>query len=328
MAIKTNTALTYSAVGNREDLTDVITNISPEETPFMANAGRGPAAEGIKMEWLQDSLADAADDNDQLEGQDYDSAGLAAVTPRVRVGNYCQIAAKTVIVSGTQDAVNKAGISGSELNYQVALRGRELKRDMEKGLLANKGAAAGNSTTARKTGAVLAWLFTNTNFDAATTPGEDPVHVGGIPTDTRTDGTQRSFTEDILKDVIAQCWSSGGKPTTIMLNAFLKGVFSGFAGIAEQRAMAPKRAQATIIGAADVYVSDFGELTAVPNRFMRTRDALVFDWDYWKISYLRPFKVQDLAKTGDASKKLLLAEYGLRCLHEASSGGAFDLTDS
>lgn len=320
MAIKTNTFTSYSSIGNREDLSDVISNISPTDTPFQSMAGKGPDAQNTFFEWQIDALDVVDTANAKLEGDDYDSAGLTAVTPTTRVGNYCQISAKTIILSGTQQKVRKAGRK-SELAYQIAKRGKELKRDMEGILLSNQAAVAGNSTTARKTGSLLAFIKSNDVFGAT---GASPVYTS-IPNAARTDGTQQDITEARFKSVVQLVYSSGGTPKVAMLGPVNKMNFSKFAGIAQTRFDVKSSKPSTIIGAADVYVSDFGNITVVPNRFQRERDMFVLDPDFFSISYLRPFITEDLAKTGDADKKLLLAEYGLRVENEAALGSLNDL---
>lgn len=325
MAIATNTFLTYAAKGIREDLSNVIYSISPEETPFVNNVGKGSIS-SVSYDWQTDTLATAAA-NAQLEG---DETSYDAVVATVRLQNFAQISRKSVVISGTEEKVNKAGRK-SEVAYQIAKRGAELKRDIEFVCLSNQAAVTGDSSTARKTGSLTAFLKTNTNFDATTgaglTPGEDPTYTT-VPNDARTDSsTQRVFTEAMLKDVIQQVWTEGGTPKMLMVGPFNKTKVSGFAGIAETRIAATNK-PTTIIAAADVYISDFGSISIVPNRFQRERDAFVLDPEFASVDYLRPMQTMDMAKTGDADKKLLLAEWGVRIKNEKAHGGIFDLTTS
>jgi hypothetical protein len=316
MAIVANTFTRYSAVGIREDLSNVIYNISPEETPFISNIGR----ENVKntyFEWQTDSLAAASASNAALEGDDISS--FTAVSPTSRIGNYTQISTKNVVISGTLEALDKAG-RRSELTYQLAKLGSELKRDMESALLANQSPVAGNTTTARRTAGLPAFIKTNTDF------GSGGADTAGIAA--RTDGTQRAFTEDQLKDVIAQVWESGGTPKMLMVGSHNKQVASGFTGIATRFRDVPAGQQAQIVGAADVYVSDFGTVNIVPNRFQRARDAFVVDPQYASMAVLRPIQQMELAKTGDAEKRLMLVEYGLKVNNEAAHGIVADLTTS
>ena len=318
MTIATNTFLTYSAKGIREDLSNQIYNISPETTPFMNNIGRGTASNTL-FQWQTDSLADNTTANAQLQGDDITS--YDAVTATVQLTNYTQISRKTVVISGTVEAVNKAGRK-SELAYQVAKRAAELKRDMETIMLANQAATAGDSTTAQKTGSLLAFIKTNTDKG---TNGADPVYTT-LPNDDRSDGVTRAFTETILKSVLQKVWEQGGDPSIVMVGAKNKQVVSGFNGIATRYRDVPAGKQAQIIGAADVYVGDFGQVNIVPNRFQRDRDAFVLSPDYAGVHFLRPFQQVELATTGDAEKRLLLAEYGLAIYNEKAHGLAADLS--
>lgn len=304
----------HTAIGQREDLSDVIYDISPTETPLMNTLARGKAS-AVFYEWQTDSLTAANVNNAAVEGADASSATLS---PTIRLGNYTQIVQKTIQVSGTLDTVNKAGRK-SEKAYQLARASSELKRDIETILLSNQASSAGDSSTARKLGSVLSWLKTNTSVG---TDGADPVTIGST---TRTDGTQRAFTEQLLKEVIRSVYASGGSPKVLLVGAAGKQKVSEFAGIAEQRYMAPADAPTTIIGAADVYLSDFGSVSVVPDRFMRDRDALVLDPEYAAVAYLRPFSTNELAKTGDSERTQIIAELTLEMRNESAHGGVFDL---
>ena len=311
---------TYQSIGNREDLSDVIYNISPTDTPLLNSLARGKAT-AVYHEWQTDSLSAATTNNAAVEGAD---ASDATMSPTTRLGNYTQIVQKTIKISGTLEAVDKAGRK-SEKAYQLSKASAELKRDIETILTANQGRSAGDASTARQLGAMLSWIKTNTSKSSGTTAGVDPTTVG---VSTRTDGTQRAFTETILKDVIQKVYTSGGNPKILMVGPFQKQAVSAFAGIAAQRYMAPSNTPTTIIGAADVYMSDFGTISVVPNRFMRTRDALVLDPEYAAVAYLRPFATNELAKAGDAEKTQILAELTLEMRNEAAHGIAADLSTS
>ncbi len=311
---------TYQSIGNREDLSDVIYDISPTDTPLLNTLARAKAT-AVYHEWQTDSLAAATTANAAVEGAD---ASDATMSPTTRLGNYTQIVQKTIKISGTLESVDKAGRK-SEKAYQLSKASAELKRDIETILTANQGKSAGDSSTARTLGAMLSWIKTNTNKSSGTTAGVDPSTAG---TSTRTDGTQRAFTETILKDVIQKVYSSGGNPKILMVGPFQKQAVSAFAGIAAQRFMAPADAPTTIIGAADVYMSDFGTISVVPNRFMRTRDALVLDPEYAAVAYLRPFATNELAKAGDSEKTQIIAELTLEMRNEAAHGICADLSTS
>lgn len=320
MTIVTNTFTTYSAKGIREDLSNIITNISPEETPFQSNIGKESVTNTL-YEWQTDTLQAAAT-NAQLEGDDVGS--YDPVTATVRMQNYCQISRKTVVLSATEEIVNKAGRK-SELAYQLAKKGSELKRDMELIMTNSQVAAAGSTSAARTTGSILAFIKTNTD---AQTNGTEPSYTT-LPNSLRTDGNVRTFTETILKNVIQKVWTSGGMPKILMTGPVNKQRVSGFSGIAATRFNIEGGARpATIVGAADVYVSDFGNVSVVANRFQRERDGLVLDPEYASVAYLRPFQQIELAKTGDAEKRMLVVEYGLKVLAENAHGLAADLVTS
>ena len=307
----------HAAVGQREDLTDVIYDISPTDTPLLNTLARTKAT-AVFHEWQTDTLAAATTANAAVEGADATSATLS---PTTRLGNYTQIVQKTIQVSNTLEAVNKAGRK-SEKAYQLARASSELKRDIETILTSNQARAAGNSSTARKMASVLSWLKTNTSFG---TSGADPVTIGES---TRSDGVVRTFTETLLKDVIKEVYESGGSPKVLLVGAAGKQKVSTFAGIAAQRYMAPADAPTTIIGAADVYLSDFGSVSVVPDRFMRSRDALILDPEYAAVAYLRPFATNELAKTGDSEKTQIIAELTLEMRNEAAHGIVADLDPS
>jgi len=324
MTIIANTTLVFDIKGVREELSNIITNISPEDTPFISNAGRD-SVDNTLYEWQRDALAAAVSTNAQLQGDDI--AAFDAVTATVRMGNRTQISRKAIIVAGTTNAVSTAGRK-TELAYQVVKRGSEVKRDQEKNALDNIGAVAGNGTTAPKTGTMGATIGsidgTNVSMGAAGTNPTDAL----LFTDPRNDGTQRAATEALLKVVLSGVWVNGGSPDTIMVGPFNKSVFSGFAGIATKTYFQEAARPAAIIGAADVYVGEFGTYSIVPNRFQRDRDAWVLDFDRVEIVYLRPYKVEELAKTGDAEKRMLIVEWGLKVHTDFAHGLLADLLTS
>jgi hypothetical protein len=309
---------TYTSIGNREDLSDVIYSISPTDTPIMSSIGKTKAT-AVYHEWQTDSLAANTTANALVEGA---TASDITVSPTSRLGNYTQIVGKTVMVSGTLEAVDKAGRK-SEKAYQLAKVSSEIKRDMETIITANQGQSAGNASTARTLGALLSYIKSNTSKNGTATTGVDPVTVG---VSTRTDGTTRTFTEAMLKTVIASVFTNGGTPSTLFVSPTQKQVVSGFTGLAAQRYQVPTNGQATILAGADLYQSDFGVLSIVPDRFMRTRDALILDPEYAALAFLRPFQTNELARVGDAEKTQILAEFTLEVRNEAAHGGVFDLS--
>jgi hypothetical protein len=320
MAIVTNTFTTFDAKGIREDLSNIITNIAPEETPYMSNIGRESISNSL-FEFQSDTLAAAAA-NKQIEGDDV--ASFDAVTATVRLQNYAQISRKTIILSATEEVVNKAG-RRSELAYQIAKRSAELKRDQEFTMLNGAVAAAGSTSVARGTASLGAWVKTNVDKQ---TDGTNPSYTT-LPNSARTDGTVRTFTETILKNVIQQVWAAGGAPKILMTGPVNKQRVSGFSGIASSRFnINGGEKPATLIGAVDLYVSDFGTVAVIANRFQRERDAWVLDPEYAKMVVLRPYQQIELAKTGDAEKRMLLVEWGHKVLAENAHGLAADLITS
>jgi len=317
MAIVTNTFTSFDAAGIRESLADVIANISPEEVPLQSNIGSENVS-NTYFEWQTDSLA-ATSTTARIDGDDVSSFDSTSAT--TRVGNYTHILRRTLIVADNMGAQDLAG-RNDELAYQLAKRGKELRRDIEATLADNNAQVAGNSSTARETGGLGAWVATNENV------GSGGGLTTGDGTTARTDGTQRDFTEAMLKDAMQQAFTSGGQPSILMVGPHNKTVVSGFAGIAAQRYQAPSDAPTTIIGAADVYLSDFGTLNVVANRFSRERDAWLLDPEYASVCYLRPIQQVELAKTGDAEKRMVLAEFGLKVTNEAAHAVVADLNVS
>ena len=311
MAQIANTASTYNLVGIREDLSDVIYNIDNATTPFFGMAAKAKASATLH-EWQTDSLAGAGD-NAHIEG---DETVYQPSAPTARLGNYCQILKKNAIISGTHEAVNKAG-RGKEMAYQVVKKTKEIKKDLERALLANQARVAGSDIAARRLAGVPAWITTNTSAGAT---GVDPLGNG---TNARTDGTQRAFTETLLKSTLAKVWDAGGEPDTIMVGSFNKQVFSTFTGGATKfDRTEDKKLTATV----DVYVSDFGTLTVVPNAQQRARDAFILQKDMWAVAMLRPLRNEERAKTGDAEKRELLMECTLESRNQRASGIIADLT--
>lgn len=315
MAIVANTFLTFSAIGNREDLSDTIYNISPIEVPFQSMIGKTKATATLH-EWQTDSLAAAAA-NAQLQGDDVSFAAAAATA---RVNNRTQVLRKEVVIAATQEAVNKAGRK-SEMVYQLQKRSKELKRDLEFVLCSNQAPVTGNSTTAPQMRPLCGWYATN---DSRGVSGAD-----GTTSAAATDGTQRAISETILQDVMQNCWVAGGNPTMALCGPKQKRAISAFTGGATKF---DKTEDKTLYAVVDVYVSDFGTIKIVPSRFTRgaataaDREVHVLDTDYWALATLRPMQTVDLAKTGDAEKAMIITEVTLESRNEAASGIAADLT--
>jgi hypothetical protein len=324
MTILSNTYTRYGAIGLREQLADLISDLSPMDTPGVTMSGRGTATQTL-FEWQTDALAAAATNNQQLEGDDLDQTGYTATTATVRVGNYTQIARKDFIISGTVDAVSKAG-RNSEIAYQIPRRGREIKRDQEAHMWANVGGDAGGTATARVSASMGAWIKTN---DFVSTSGGSPTYTSGVPGAARTNGTQQAFTETNLKTVIESCWTNGGTPDSIMVGPVNKKRMSeNFSGLSTSTHQidVPDRSPTVSVASIDFYVSDFGTFKIIPNRFQQERDAWLIDYSLLKLMVLRNYHVTKLAKTGDAEKRMMIIEYGLMVENELGLGLVADLT--
>lgn len=320
MALPTNALATYESIGNREDLSNIIYRIDPTDTPFMSGIARETAT-AVNHEWQTQALAAASTSNYQLEGDDIVAD---AVTATVRLGNICQISRKSAQVSGTQQAVIHAG-RGNELDYQVMLKGLELKRDMETTLVGtNQAKVTGADATPRKTASILSWIKSNTSKGTAG-GAADPSAADG--TGTRTDGTQIAFTESRLKTVLSSQWTNGGKPNVIFTGAFNKQIFSTFTGRSSPIEQASSK---KIVASVDAYESDFGKLKVVANRFQRARDVLSLEMDKWAMATLKGRNMLSvpLARTGDSERRAVVAEYALVARNEKASGGVFDNTTS
>jgi hypothetical protein len=312
MAQKADTFDSYDAIGNREDLIDFIWDISPTETPFISAAAKTKAT-STKHEWQTDALANASAANAAIEGDEFAPQASAAT---VRLDNRTQIFTKVASVTGTQRAMNPAG-RADELAYQMEKRAKEIKRDMESACLANQAKVAGDATTARRMGGIETWLVTNKNEASNSTAAT------GAGATARGEGTSRAFIEDQLKAVIRGCWDNGGEPDTIMVPGAIKQVLSGFSGNSTRQI---DNSGKKLVTAIDVYVSDFGDLKVVPNRFMNSKTALVLDMSMFAVAELRPVQKVNLAKTHDSDEVGLVGEATLVVRNEKSSGAVFDLS--
>ena len=308
MTAPTGTFITTAAIGNREDLSDIIYRISPTQTPFLNLASKSKATNTLH-EWQTQDLASAVTNNAAVEG---DNAAGKTVTPTVRLNNRTQISTKTVVVAETQRAMNPAGRK-DELGYQVSMAALEIKRDMESSATQLDVLA----TAPRQSRGLLGWCYDNSsNGGGAYAAASYTANTG------QTNGTTRAFTEAQVKSVLQSIYTAGGEPDTIMLPPAMKQTFSTFTGNATRM---DKSEDAKLYAAIDVYVSDFGEIKAVANRFMRTRDVFLLQSDKWAIAYLRPFTTNELAKTGDAEQRQLVVEWTVEARAPKANGAIFDL---
>ena len=316
MAQPSNTFDSYDAVGIREDLSDIITNISPEETPFMTKSGASRARNTLH-EWQTDSLRASAA-NAHIEG---DATTAEARSATTRLGNYTQIFKNAVVVPDTDEGLDKAG-RAREIAYQVLKIGKEQKLDIEKALFDNNARVAGNSTTARELAGAPSWL--TSNITNTGTGGADPTGDG---TDARTDGTQTAFAQADFDSCMQSIWENGGNPDTVYLSAFQMNVALGFTGNNNQRSNV-QAGDERVIKSLAVYVTPWGTVEFVPSRENRSRDVFIMQDDMWEVATLRPTKNVELAKNGDNTTRQVLTELTLVCKNEAASGMVVDCSTS
>jgi hypothetical protein len=328
MTLVANAWTSFDSARNRETFADLISMITPEETPFYSLI-RKEKIEGTHPEWSTDTLATPVTTNAQLEGDTY---SFVAVSATSRVGNYAQISDKRFAISETQEVVSKAGPK-SELGRERAKKGVELKTDIEATMLSNNASVAGNTTTARKSAGLRAWIATNDSMGATGSSGGFNSGTGVV--DAATNGTQRTFTKTLLDDVIELTYKAGGNPTILMLSPYAKRVFSTFmsdSNVAAFRTPLTGKSQGTIVGAADAYLSDFGLIDVVPNRQMArvgaasARNAFLITPDKVAKGFLRDIQEdKEVAKTGDALPRVLKCEWSLVMKNEAAHGVVADI---
>lgn len=334
MAQPTNVQSRYdlAALGENvvDDVHDVITNIAPTETPFHMRAKREDASSDLH-EFLSDTLRAAVSSNQHIDGDDFSADDRNAPA---RLGNYCEIAREDVAVTRRANKVKKYGRK-DELGYEIAKAGRELKRDCETSALANKAAVAGNDSTASVAAGLPAWMRTNTDRGGS---GADPTLSSttyGYPNAAATDGTDRALSEATLQSVIRQAWEAGGNPDTIMVGPQVKTRMSNYLFGSSARVATPyqdhgrdPKSAVTMVAAADIYITDFGRMEVVPNRFQREDDVFILDFEHLAIAYLDGFKTYEIAKSGDSEKRMLLADWTVVCRSEAAQGIVADIDET
>jgi Mu-like prophage tail sheath protein gpL len=311
MAQVTGTTDSYDLVGIAEDVEDVIYNITPTETPFFTMCKKGKA-ENTLHQWQTDALAAAAT-NRQIEGDD---AAFVTAAPTTMLSNYTQISRKTVLVSETADAVRKYG-RDTELARLTVKFGKELKRDIEIALNGNQASSAGGSSTARSSAGIESMIAGNRVLPTTSNTGTTPGYAAGVwaaPTDGTATGAGSTLTEDYLKSALEASWLDGGDPSVVMVNTYQKKTIAGFSGaskFAGNYIEGGRTQQGVLVAGVDMYISDFGEHKIMLNRHQRQRTLLALDPEYLECSWLRPIQLKDLAKTGDAEKKMLRGEFCL-----------------
>lgn len=323
MAVITNTFQTPSAKGNRETLSDVVSRITPEDTPIYSMIEK-TSFEGIHPEWETDELAAPAD-NIQVEGDDY---AFSEITPPSRYGNYTQIMRKEGIISGTQEEVSNAG-SVEKVRYQKAKKGLEIRKDVEYSIIT---ANASISGTTRKSGSLSTWLTTNVSRGSGGSNGG--YNSGTGFTVAPTNGTQRAFTKTLLDATMQLGYNSGANFRHVFLSTYNKGVFTTFmsdTNVASFRYAASDGKNNSIIANADVYEGPFGKVFVHPNRVMAgaaglARNVFLVDPEYLAWGWLRKIaEDKEVAKTGDAKKFVIIGEGALKPSNEKGLGVIADV---
>ena len=316
MAQPSNTFDSYDANGIREDLENVIYNISPEETPFYSSLKK-VSASNTYHEWQTDTLRASAS-NAHIEGDDTTASAMTATS---RLGNYTQIFKNAVTIPDTDEGLDKAGRS-AEMAYQTLKIAKEQKLDIEKALFDNNARAAGSATVARELAGAPSWMISN-----ITNAGTGAANATGDGTDQRTDGTQTAFTQADFDSAMQSIWENGGRPDSVYLSAYQMNIALGFTGNNNQRSTV-QAGDEKVVKSLDVYVTPWGTVEFTPTRENRSRDVFIMQNDMWSCAALRPTKNTALAKTGDSTKRQVLTELTLVCKNEKASGMIVDCSTS
>lgn len=311
MTVPSNTLQTYQSTNNAEDVSDVIYNVSPFDTPLLTMAKKGKA-EATYTEWPIESLAAADSANANIEGDD---ATIDASTTPSRVGNYCQLMDKTLSITTTQQAIRKYGVP-DEWAHQKVKKGRELKKDMETTMFLNQARVVGDAGTAQKMRSIPSWITTNTSRGAS--------GANGSASAAATDGTQRNFTEALFRTVIVACATNADElPSTVFAG------ITGRANLSSQltgnttkfKDMQDGKLNASIT----VYRSDYGDIKLIPDRFMRERDMFFINPDYMEVRTLEPLQFVELGRTGLQRKAQMWTNWTVAVLNQAAHGVLADL---
>lgn len=327
MAVVTNTLQTTgvgAAGGNREELSNIINRITPEDTPIYSGIDKG-TCDTTHPEWMIDTLrAPAA--NAQLEGDEF---AFNATTQPVRVGNYTQIFRDSKIISETQERVDNAG-NNQKIAAQKAKMGIALRKDVELSIVANS-ASVGGAT--RVSGGLPSWL--TSNVSRGTGGANGGFNTGTGLTVAETTGTQRAMSKALLDTVMGAVYGSGGKVSSLVVAPYVKSVFSTFmsdANVANQWVSVPTNGKGmTLNGSVDAYMSPYGLIKVEMDRVMAgsaatARRAFLIDYDSLSWLWLRPLaQVPNVAKTGDAEKLVMIGEGTLKVENEAANGVIADI---
>lgn len=317
-----NVTSNYDITRKREMIMNTISNLTPDETPFLSTIGT-QSIDSFHPEWLKDELRTPSLNNAKVDGYEYEYENPAQT---VKLGNYAQISDDNFKISERAEKNRKAGPS-SEVGYQATKSAQQLKIDVEVTALSNQASLAGDDSTPGRAGGARAWIATNDLMGSGGASGGFNTSTGLV--DAATNGTLRAFTLALLKQAISQAYTSGGAPDMVMGSPYIKTVFSSFmsdASVAAFRTDMDGKRQGTIYGAADYYVSDFGGFAIVPNRQMQragasvARNVFILDKSKWKIGMYRPYRQDtDVAKTGDYIPKVLKVDWTLISRNEAAS---------
>jgi hypothetical protein len=306
MGAPTSAFATFNQVGAREDLEDIIYDISPMETFFTSSIAKGKATNTLH-DWQTDALDAPSATNAWIQGDDF-TAGT--VNPTTKLRNHTQIARKDFVVTRTANMMNTAGRK-EELARLIVRKGDSLKRDIETHVLRNSAATGGSSASAATAASVETWIYTDNHIHPLSATASTPAPVNGIAATAPTDGSATAFVEADLKSALAQAWSCGGKTDVILMPSALKGKFDAFTGIATRFRDVAAGKQAQVIAAADVYVSAYGSHKVVLSRYMRNSVVLCLDMSTWALDWFDKMHVEEIAKAGDSEKRMIVCEYTL-----------------
>lgn len=318
MALPTNTYTSYDNANSiKEDLRDVIYNITPFETPFRAKCGK-TSAKATSHEWSTQALRASTTNNSHLEGDDTVAEVRTAVT---RLSNSTQIFKNAVSIPGSDVGLDKAG-KNREMGYQMLLVAREQNLDVEASLFANKAKNVGANGTARELAGAPAWMTTNVDFQN----GNGGANPTGDGTDARTDdGTPTAFTQAKFDNVMQSIWNNGGRPDTAYMSSFQLNASLAFTGNNNQRANVVAGDE-RVVNSISIYLTPWGQVGLMGSRENRSRDVLILQDDMWEIAELRPARNTPLGVSGDSERRQLIQELTLVCKNEASSGIIADNT--
>jgi hypothetical protein len=307
MAAVAGNFATYNQVGIREDLEEIIYNIAPMDTYFFNHVSKSKAR-NTRHDWQTDVLDTPSASNAYAEGDDFSAQ---AITPTSKLSNYTQIARKDFVITRTANIVNTAGRK-EELAYQTVLKGKALKRDIECSLVQNKAATVGTTAAARVSASAETWIYTTNHVSGTSqTTNTTPAPVGGLATTAGTDGSATALVEADFKNALQQAWSMGGETDVVLLSPTMKAKSDLFTGVATRFRNVAANDQAAIVGASDIYVSSFGSHKIQLSRYMRISAILFLDLSTWGVAWLDPIHMENIAKSGDTEKRMLVGEYTL-----------------